>query len=118
MSNLYVAHILIVCPDELRAQAAAVAAQLSGNPADNTHEFFPRPLQTIATGEVTHYLSCSMAKQVTIDNLPTLESQFPGAHWTIWRYADERLPSVEVETWLADLGLEYVPDPPDEDLGE
>jgi len=119
MSNpVYVAHILMVCPSDLRAQAAAVAAQLSGNPADNTPEFFSRPLQTIATGEVTHYLSCSMATQVTIDTLPALESQFPGAAWTIWRYADERLPSVEVATWIADLGLEYVPDPPEEDLGE
>ena len=112
------AHILMVCPSDLRAQAAAVAAQLSRNPADNTPEFFARPIQTIATGELTHYLSCSMATQVTIDTLPTLESQFPGAHWTIWRYADERRPRVEVEAWLADLGLESVPEPPEEDLGE
>jgi len=116
MSNpVYVAHALMVCPSDLRAQAAAVAAQLSRNPADNTPDFFSRPLQSIESGKVTHYLSCSMATQITIDRLPALESLFPDAHWTVWRYADERRPRVEVGAWLADLGLEYVPDPPDEE---
>jgi len=110
----YVAHILMVVPAAARAEAAQVAAQLSRNPEDASPEFFGRPLQAIATGEVTHYMSCSMATQLTIDRLPAMESLFPGAAWTVWRYAEERRPRVEVGAWLTDLGLEYVPDPPEE----
>lgn len=112
---VYVAHVLMVVPSAARAEAAQVAAQLSRNSEDASPEFFARPLQSIATGEITHYMSCSMATQLTIDRLPALEGLFPGAAWTVWRYAEERRPRVEVGDWLGDLGLEYVPDPPDEE---
>jgi len=100
-----------------REDAAQVAAQLSRNPADASPDFFSRPLQSIGgrPGEITHYMACSMATQITIDRLPALEGLFPGAAWTIWRYANERRPRVEIGAWLADLGLEYVPDPPEEE---
>jgi len=51
-----------------------------------------------------------MATQYTIDNLPLLEVEFPGAFWTIWRGADEIKPRIDLTSWLSDLGLEDLPD--------
>lgn len=111
---VYVAHVLMVCPAQARDNAALVAAELSRNPEDAAPEFFGRPLESIETGEVTHYMAASLATQLTIDRLPALEGLFPGAAWTLWRIAGERTPLVDIETWLGSVGLRFVPDPPEE----
>jgi len=115
MSELvYVAHVVLVVRADDRERAAQEAAQLSGNPADASPLFFPRELCPLDSDEVTHYLGLPLVTQVALDALPELEQAFADSAWAIWRNAGSRATLINLDGWLASLGLRFVPDPPDE----
>jgi hypothetical protein len=113
-SPTFVAHVVLVVRAEDRVAAAQAAAQLSGNPADASPMFFPRELCPLDSDEVTHYLGLPLVTQVTLDALPVLERRFVGSAWAIWRNAGSRVNTISLDDWLAEMGLRFVPDPPDE----
>lgn len=114
MSSPYVAEVLMVCPVAHVQEASAVAASFTGNPIDAITPFFSRPIISLETGEVTHYLAGALAARTTIQQLPLLEIAYPGAAWAVWRIVGDPSPMMSPPHWLATLGLAYAPDPPDE----
>lgn len=113
MSSIYIAEVLMVCPAEHVAEASVVASSFTNNSTDAAG-FFSRPIISLSTGEVTHYLAGALAARTTIERLPLLEIAYPGAAWAVWRLIGDPKPLMSPPHWLATLGLAYAPDAPEE----
>lgn len=100
----YPYHVLLLVPVELAEQAASAAAQISGNAADASPDFFSREVVD-ADGVVTHKIAAPQVTQYTLDRLPDLAQVFPGSAWVIHRRAGARQPEIEIDTWLEAMGL-------------
>lgn len=114
----YPYEILLVVRAEDRADAASDAANLSGTAADDTPNFFAIPCSATGTEPATHYAAVTIARQVVVDALPSLEAKHPGAQWQILRRGAGGPDEERLAHWtdaLEDLGLaRIVPDVEDD----
>ena len=111
--STYIGHVLLVCQAGQRAEAAQVAASITGQAADADPSFFSRALRPAGqAGQApSHYMACTLATAKTVAKLPKLEQAFPGSIWALWWPAGEPVPRFELEPWLLSHDLELVPDP-------
>lgn len=107
-TNRWVANVVMLCPAQFRALAAATAASLSGNPSDADPRFFSREVGMKGSNEVTYYLAHSRIREKILIELPALPVNFPGAIYILTSH-DDYPDSVylTVEEWLDSLGLEF-----------
>lgn len=103
----WVGDVAMLCPSNLREIAAATAAGLSGNVADNTPLFFSRPVRAIGGSEVIYYMAHSRVRENVYSKFPKLKQAFPGAEYCLTRKEGDESTRVNVYEWLASLGLEF-----------
>jgi len=81
----WIATVFMLCPVALRSDAVLVAAQMSGNDADATDDFFSIEIEDLE-GNLVYYAAHSPIRGVVLSQLHVLETQFPGALWCITRW--------------------------------
>lgn len=112
MTNRWVASVVMLCPVQHRTLAAATAATMSNKPADNTPQFFSRPVGAVGSTEATYYLAHSRMRENVLAGLPMLAIQFPGALYSITQHDEDGEEEVSqrltVDQWSANLGLYFL----------
>lgn len=116
----WIAHVLLVTPAELRAEAAALLALISRNPADRAPEAFSVPVTHLdAPGDVTHWACHIRVRASTLGALPQLASQIAGGLWCITARDDDDEQQAaarpSVSGYLASHGLQLLHTAEDDD---
>lgn len=118
MTHRWTAHALLVAPAAHRHAAAALLAQVTGNPADASPESFSVALVALAGGEVTHWATHTRIREQTLAALPQLALAIPGASWHVTAHDDDTTEQaaarLSAADWLTTQGLALYA-PPDED---
>ena len=107
MSNRWICNIAMLCPSGHRTSAAAMASQMSQNPADNTPKFFSKEVGPIGSEEVSYYLAHSRMRELVLSQMPALAILFPGAKYLVTSH--DEFPDAEyqtIEEWLLSMNLE------------
>lgn len=116
--NRWIAHALLVTPAAHRATAAALVAQVTGNPADAAPESFSAALTALDGADVTHYAAHTRIRESTLAALPQLALAIPGASWHVTAHDDDTesqaAARLDLRSWLTTQGLRIYT-PPDED---
>ena len=102
--NIWVANVFMVCPAESLDSAMLFASQMSGNPKDNTKNFFSIPLSTDGKG-VTHWGAHTRIRKVVLDQLPAIRTMFPGAIFCITNHDDESVVTTTVASFMRENQL-------------
>lgn len=117
-TNKWICNVVMLCPMGLRSAAATMASMMSGNPMDNSPEFFSRAVCPIGSEVVTHYLAHSRMREKVLDQLPMISTMFDGALYYVTQH-DEDSPEqsadrLTVDQWLETLGLQLFVEVDDE----
>lgn len=114
----WIANVAMLCPTQHRTLAAATAATMSNNPADNTPQFFSRPVGAVGSTEATYYLAHSRMRENVLVGLPMLAIQFPGALYSITQHdedsEEQSQARMDARQWLDSLGLHFLDEVDDE----
>lgn len=113
----WIASVLLVTPDALRAAAAQTFAAASGNPADAAPEVFGIPLTSAsAPGDVTHWACHTRVRAATLAALPQIAALIPGSLWHVTEH------DADGPGWARHTALDFLAahdlalyTPPDED---
>lgn len=105
----WIAHALLVVPDEHRAAAAQLYASATGRIEDATPQTFSVALVGIEGGPVTHWACHTRIRRQTLAALPQLAGAIPGALWCVTAHdedtASQAAARLGVDAWLATQGL-------------
>lgn len=122
MSNRWICNVVMLCPVALRGAAATMAGVLSGNPADNTPEFFGVAVCPLGSDVVTHYLAHSRMRESVLVKLPMVSTMFDGALYYVTQHdedsEEQKTNRLTVSTWLESLGLQLFEEVNDELSGD
>lgn len=106
MSNTrWLANVAMLVPIEHRENACLAAAQFTGNPADNTPEFWSVPVYD-SNDDLKYYMAHSRIRGHVLQYFPALQIQYPGSLYILTSHDDyPENTYMTVNQWLTSLGL-------------
>lgn len=103
--NRWIANVFMVCPAHLLIPSVVFASQMSGNPRDNSSNFFSIPLTDNGL-TVTHWAAHSRIRKVVLDQFSSVRTMFPGSIYCVTSH-DEGGETMTVNEFLEQNNLSY-----------